>query len=30
MAEFEIKDGIAIIPDGTTAIDYEEFKTAPS
>ena len=26
MAEFEIKDGVAIIPEGTTAIDYEEFK----
>lgn len=26
MANFEIKDGVAIIPEGTRAINYEEFK----
>ena len=26
MADFEIKNGVAIIPEGTRAINYEEFK----
>ena len=26
MAKLEIKDGVAIIPEGTTAIEYNAFK----
>ena len=30
MAQFEIKDGVAIIPDGTTEIGYDAFKGCTS
>ena len=30
MAQFEIKDGVAIIPDGTTEIEREAFYKCPS
>ena len=30
MAQFEIKDGVAIIPDGTTEIEWGAFKNCSS
>ena len=29
MGKFEIKDGVAIIPEGTTEIEHDAFRNCP-